>query len=342
MSIIRPVVLSGGSGTRLWPLSSTEMPKQFVPLIDGRSLFDLTLQRLAVIEAAAPPVVVTGSAHLAYVMASLSSVDGARVLVEPVGRNTAPAAIAAALLADPDELLLIVPSDHMIADAEGFARAAAAAARSAEEGGIVTFGIIPDHPETGYGYIEKGEQAGHGAFDVVRFKEKPGPEEAVSLAGDGRHLWNSGMFMTTAGVLLDEARVHCPDVVNGVRDALATTTDPVGELSPEFAEVRSISLDYAIMEKTARALVFPLEVGWDDVGSYRSLLDSLPRDQAGNHVEGDVTLLDVTGSLIKATSRRVAVAGLSDVVVIETADAVLVLPLSRSQDVREIVQRIED
>lgn len=342
MSIIRPVVLSGGSGTRLWPLSTAEMPKQFVPLVDGRSLFDLTLQRLAVIDGVGPPLVVTGSAHLPHVKESLAAVDGARVLVEPIGRNTAPAAIAAALLAAPHDMLLIVPSDHLMADPDGFARAVLAAEVSAKEGGIVTFGITPDRPETGYGYIETGEPAGHGAFEVIRFKEKPGPEEAVAMVDDGQHLWNSGMFMAAAGVLLDEAGVHCPDIVTGVKDALEVGSDPVVELSPKFVDVRAISLDYAIMEKTTRALVFPLQVGWDDVGSYRSLLEALPQDEAGNHIEGDVTLLDVTGSLIKARSRRVAVAGLSDVIVVETPDAVLVIPLGRSQDVRELVQRIED
>ncbi len=341
MSIIRPVVLSGGSGTRLWPLSTAELPKQFVPLVDGRSLFDLTLQRLAVIDGVGSPLVVTGSAHLPHVIESLSAVDGARVLVEPIGRNTAPAAIAAALLADPDEVLLIIPSDHLIADPDGFARAVLAAAVSAEEGGIVTFGITPDRPETGYGYIETGKPAGHGAFEVIRFKEKPGPEEAEALVNDGKHLWNSGMFMATSGVLLDEARVHCPDIVTGVSDALEVAGDTVVELSPKFAQVRAISLDYAIMEKTTRALVFPLQVGWDDVGSYRSLLDALTQDEEGNYIEGDVTLFDVTVSLIKATSRRVAVAGLSDVVVVETPDAVLVIPLNRSQDVRDLAQRIE-
>ncbi len=342
MSTIRPVVLSGGSGTRLWPLSTAEMPKQFVPLIGGRSLFDLTLDRLAAIDAVGPPVVVTGSVHLPHVMESLAAASGARVLVEPIGRNTAPAVIASALLADSDEVLLIVPSDQLITDADGFARAVALAAVAAEEGGIVTFGITPDRPETGSGYIERGEPAGNGAFEVIRFKEKPGPEEAVALAGDGRHLWNSGMFVATSQGLLEEARIHCPDIVDAVTASLDVAVDRVVELGAEFSEARAISLDYAIMEKTDRALVFPLDVGWDDVGSYRSLLDALVLDEAGNHIEGDVTLLDVTGSLIKARSRRVAVAGLKDVVVVETPDAVLVIPLDRSQDVRGLARRIED
>lgn len=341
MSTIRPVILSGGSGTRLWPLSTPEIPKQFVPLVDGRSLFDLTLQRLDSIAGASPPLVVTGTVHLPLVMESLVGVSGAKVLVEPVGRNTAAASIAAALVAGESEILLIVPSDHLIADPDRFATAVMEAAACAEEGRIVTFGITPDRPETGYGYIEKGELAQAGSFEVKRFKEKPGPNEAVKLASDGRHLWNSGMFMVTTSDLLTEAQAHCPDIVTGVRGALDVGTESVIELGQGFADVEAISFDYAIMEKTNRALVFPLDVGWDDVGSYRSLLDALPKDEAGNHVDGDVTLRDVSGSFVKATSRRVAVAGLNGVVVVETPEAVLVVPLSRSQEVRELIERTD-
>lgn len=341
MTIIRPVILSGGSGTRLWPLSTPELPKQFAPLLDGRSLFELTLQRLGSIAGAGPPLVVTGAAHVPLVMRSLAPDDGARVLVEPEGRNTAPAAIAAAMVADDDEVLLIVPSDHLIADTEGFAAAALAAANAAEEGGIVTFGITPDRPETGYGYIETGEASGDGMFRVAQFKEKPEAEEAIALAGDGRHLWNSGMFVVRAGNLLEEAQTLCPDIVTGVMSALDVGSEQVVELEGGFADVRSISFDYAIMEKTDRALVLPLDVGWDDIGSYRSLLDALPTDSEGNHADGEVTLRDVSGSLIVATSRHVAVAGLNDVVVVETPDAVLVMPLDRAQEVRDLVPRTD-
>lgn len=341
VTTIRPVILSGGSGTRLWPLSTPELPKQFVPLVEGRSLFELTLQRLGSIAGVAPPLVVTGAAHVPLVMESLAGFDGARVLVEPVGRNTAPASVAAAMVANEDDVLIIVPSDQLIADTDGFATSAVAAATCAEEGGIVTFGITPDRPETGYGYIEKGEPARPGTFEVSRFKEKPGSDEAVALANDGRHLWNSGMFVVTASDLLAEARVHCPDIVAAVSSALDVGSDRVIELGQGFADVRAISFDYAIMEKTDRALVFPLDVGWDDVGSYRSLLDALPKDGEGNHVDGDITLRDVSGSFVVATSRRVAVAGMSDVVVVETPDVVLVVPLNRSQEVRELVQRTD-
>jgi mannose-1-phosphate guanylyltransferase / mannose-6-phosphate isomerase len=322
-------------------LSTPETPKQFVPMIGGRSLFDLTLERVAAIPDAATPIVVTGAAHLPLVSAALAHITGARVLVEPSGRNTAPAAIAAALVAGEGEVLLIVPSDHLISDTRGFAEAVARAAACAEEGGIVTFGITPTRPETGYGYIEIGEPGRHGSFAVERFKEKPAPEEAESLAGDGRHLWNSGMFLALAGRLLTEAEEFRSDLVDGVRASLGGDEGDVIALGPRFSEVESISIDYAIMEQTTEALVVPLDVGWDDVGSYLSLLQALPRDANGNHVDGEVTMRDVTGSLVMATSRRVAVVGLSDHVVVETADAVLVLPLSRSQEVRELAKRVE-
>lgn len=340
MTTIRPVVLSGGSGTRLWPLSTPEMPKQFVPVIGGRSLFDLTLERIAAIPGAGAPIIVTGAAHLPLVSEAIDGVAGARVLVEPIGRNTAPAAIAAAMVAGEEEVLLIVPSDHLISDTDGFAAAVAKAAACAEEGGIVTFGISPSRPETGYGYIEIGEPARHGAYRVKRFKEKPPSEEAGMLASDGRHLWNSGMFVAVAGQFLAEARAHHADLVEGVSASLDADGGVMG-LGPPFSEVESISIDYAIMEKTAEALVLPLDVGWDDVGSYLSLLEALTRDDEGNHVAGDATLRDVTGSLVMATSRRVAVVGLNEYVVVETPDAVLVLPLGRSQEVRELAERAE-
>jgi len=314
------------------------MPKQFVPMIGGRSLFDLTLERMAAIPGAAAPIVVTGAAHLPLVSDSLGDVNGARVLVEPEGRNTAPAAVAAAMVAGEGEVLVIVPSDHLISDTDGFADAVANAAACAEEGGIVTFGVTPSRPETGYGYIEMGEPGRHGSFEVRRFKEKPGWEEARSLASDGRHLWNSGMFVALAGQFLAEARAHHPDLVEGVGASLGEDDHVMG-LGPGFSQVESISIDYAIMEKTAVALVMPLDVGWDDVGSYLSLLQALSRDAEGNHVDGDVTLRDVTGSIVMATSRRVAVVGLSDYVVVETPDAVVVLPLSRSQEVRDLAER---
>lgn len=343
MTSLRPVVLSGGSGTRLWPLSTPDLPKQFVSLFNNRSLFDLTIDRVVGIPGAERPIVVTGSGHLALVEQALSasSVDGSVIVVEPAGRNTAPAATAAALMAKGDDILVIVPSDHLIADVDGFRAGVAEAASHAADGAIVTFGIEPSRPETGYGYIEIGDSAGGEAFSVRRFIEKPGVDEATAMVGDGRHLWNSGMFVGRADQFVAEASVHCPAILEGVERSLPPAGDGTVHLGESFELVEAISIDYAIMEKTDRALIVPLDVGWSDVGSYQSLLEASDRDDRGNHVSGKVALVDVEGSLVVATARRVAVVGLSEVVVVETEEAVLVIPLDRSQEVRDIAERVE-
>lgn len=343
MTNLRPVVLSGGSGTRLWPLSTLEVPKQFLPLFDGRTLFELTLRRLDGLGGLRAPVVVTGSAHVELARAGLADagVTVGNVVVEPTGRNTAPAAIAAALVADPTDILVIVPSDHLITDVAGFQEAVDLAARHATRGGIITFGIEPTRPDTGYGYIEIGEPLGDGAFGVRRFKEKPDQTEADKLVADGRHVWNSGIFVARADHVLDEGLIHCPGIVEGVSNSLPPDGGDPLLLGDSFEAVEAISFDYAIMEKTDRATVVPIDVGWDDVGSYQSLFDAVERDKQGNHIEGEVTTREVSGSLVVATSRKVAVAGLEGVVVVETPDAVLVVPLDRSQEVRDLAGRAD-
>lgn len=343
MTVLRPVILSGGSGTRLWPLSTHDVPKQFAPIFEGRSLFELTLSRLDGIADVGSPLVVTGADHVDLVQRSLSDsgIGNSLVIVEPTGRNTAPAALAAALLAGPEDVLVILPSDHLVSDVAGFQSAVAVAASHALTGPIVTFGIYPSRPETGYGYIEMGSPAGEGAFEVTRFKEKPASDEAERMVSDGRHVWNSGMFVATASRLLAEAEEHCEAVLRGVEAALPVAAAGTIELGPSFAGVDAVSIDYAIMEKTGQALVVPIDLGWDDVGSYASLLHVVERDENGNHVSGAVTLRDVEGSFISAQSRKVVVAGLSDVVVVETADAVLVVPLDRSQEVGEISRQAD-
>lgn len=345
---IRPVVLSGGSGTRLWPLSTAEVPKQFSPLFGKRSLFGLTLDRLAGIPDLQSAIVVTGHRHVDLVSAEFesasaeaASIEVGPILVEPTGRNTAPAALAAALTASPDDVLVILPSDHLISDVEEFQRAVAVASDLAQGGSIVTFGIRPTRPETGYGYIEMGEDTG-GAHEVVRFKEKPDFREANELVGDGRHLWNSGIFVVRGDRLIEEAANLCPDVLDGVRAALPSEHSGVVPLDESFESVKAISFDHAIMEQTDRALVVPVDIGWSDVGSYQSLLEVSDRDDAGNHVTGDVILSGVTRSYIRSTSRPLVVAGLDDVVVVETPDAVLVLPLNRAQEVKDLQARVDE
>ena len=324
-------------------MSTSDRPKQFVPLFDGRSLFDLTLARLDGIEGVGEPIVVTGTAHLALAEEALEAAGRGEslILVEPVGRNTAPAALAAALISAPEDILVILPSDHLISDLEGFRTAVAAATAVAREGGVVTFGIEPSRPETGYGYIEIGEARGDGFFTVRRFKEKPDEPQAEEMAADGRHVWNSGMFVVGADTLVAEAKSHCPGILDGVRRAVPDRAGAVIELSDAFTAVEPKSIDYAIMERTDRAVVIPIDVGWDDVGSFPSLLAALGRDEAGNHIEGDVIVDGVTDSFIHAASRKVVVAGIGDVVVVETADAVLVVPLEHSQRVRELSERAD-
>lgn len=336
-SPVRPVILSGGAGTRLWPLSTESNPKQFLDLLGG-SLFEATLTRLGDLPDVAPALVLTGAQHVdavdRAVMAVGSMVES--VVVEPKGRNTAPAIIAAALLSDPDDVLVVLPADHVIEDRKGFVAKVKTAAAIAEEGALVLFGVIPTRPETGYGYIETGSPVG-AALEVVAFEEKPDPEQAGRLATDGRHLWNSGMFVFTARAILEQCAVLRADLLAGVRAAVPDGRGPRIELGPGFSEVEAVSIDHAVMEHTDRALVVPIDVGWSDVGSWQSVWESSPHDSSDNVLVGDVAVIDVYGSYIHATSRLVAVAGIEDLVVIETEDAVLVLPRRNSQLVREIV-----
>lgn len=332
---MRPVILSGGAGTRLWPLSTEDVPKQFAALIDGKSLFSLTIARLEGLTGTEGVMVVTGKRHVPLVVEELVDRGASTVLVEPEGRNTAPAAIAAALVARPSDVLLILPADHLITDLAGFQDTVKVGAGIADEGAVVTFGMTPSRLETGYGYIEPGERIGR-AHAVARFKEKPGLSEARSLASDGHHLWNSGMFVARADTIIQEAARLCADVLDAVRDAVPADHDGIVPLGGSFTKSPSISFDHAIMEKTELGRVIPADFGWSDVGSYVSLLEASERGADGNHSSGDVTLSDVTGSFVKATSRQVVVAGVDDVVVVETPDAVLVVALDHAQDVREL------
>lgn len=336
------MILSGGAGTRLWPLSTPGFPKQFATLTGEDSLFTQALHRLAGRPGVSPPIVVTGSAHaeLVKVFAAESGVDIHLVLVEPAGRNTAPASLAAALSSDPDDVLVILPSDHLIRDQGAFADAVIRSVEYAAEGSVVTFGVVPSRAETGYGYIELGEPL-PGAFRVRRFKEKPDQEEAERLTSGGNHVWNSGMFVVSAAGLLMEASRHCPVILAGVTAAMRAPVDGIVELGAEFLNVERISLDHAIMEKTENAIVMPIDVGWDDVGSFEALWSIAEKDGRGNVTSGDTVLIDVEGSLVKATSRTVAVAGVSDVVVVETPDVVLVVPRNQSQMVRDLAERAE-
>lgn len=332
--MIVPVVLAGGSGTRLWPVSRRKQPKQFTKLIDDSTMFELTLRRVASIPDVAEPVVIAGADQADLLRGSTPS--GATILLEPSGRNTAPAAAIAALIANPDDVLLVLPADHLIADVDAFVLAVEEAARLASRGYVVTFGVVPTRPETGYGYIEQGPSL-DGAFHIARFVEKPDEPTAREYLSSGRYLWNSGMFAFTARRYLDELGRHRPDMLEAVR------TIPVhedGRIDPSFAEVPADSIDFAVMEHTDRGVVVPLEAGWSDVGSWNALWEVSDQDTAGNVVQGDAVIENTRRSYVRSSSRLVAVVGLDDVVVVETPDAVLVTSRERSQEVKRIVERL--
>lgn len=323
-------------------MSIPARPKQFARLIPGESLFARCVRRLSEARGFGAPLIVTSEDHLGLVSAALTDVgvEAHLVVAEPVGRNTAPAALAAALSSAADDVLVIVPSDHLIADDDVFAEAVRAAAPLASDGWLVTFGVRPTRPETGYGYIEIGEPLDH-AYRVASFTEKPDSAEATRMMSQGGYVWNSGIFVMTASSLLAEARVWCPSILEGVTESITDVEDGVLGLSSGFGIVDSASIDTAIMEKTDRAVVVPVEFGWDDMGSYESLWAASDRDESDNAVSGAVVLEDVTGSFVSATSRIVAVAGMDDVVIVETEDAVLIVPRERSQMVRDLVTRLE-
>ena len=341
-SAVRPVILSGGAGTRLWPLSTESNPKQFLDLLGG-SLFEATLTRLEGLSDVAPALVLTGAGHVHAVERAVTAVgaDVESVVVEPEGRNTAPAIIAAALLSDPDDVMVVLPADHLIEDRVGFVARTEAAISIARQGRLVLFGVSPTRPEIGYGYIETGSPSGV-ALEVVSFIEKPDPEHAERYLADGHHLWNSGMFVFTARAILEQCEAIRPDLLSGVKAAVPERRGPRVDLAPNFADVEAISIDHAVMEHADGALVVPIDVGWSDVGSWEAVWESSSHDPSGNVLVGAVAAVDVSGSYIHATSRLVAVAGVEDIVVVETPNAVLVLPRASSQLVREIVAGLAD
>lgn len=331
--ITTPVILSGGSGTRLWPLSSPARPKQFHSLVGGETLIQATVRRVAG-DGTTPPIVVCNQAHVTEVVEQLEAIDcpPSTVVVEPVGRNTAPAVAAAALVLDPDTVMMVLPADHLITGEGAFRAALSAAIEAAAGGSLVTFGVVPTRPDTGYGYIEKAPGGGP-AYPVARFVEKPDAATAARYVESG-YLWNSGMFVFSAGVILDELRRHAPAIVEAVEAALPEVgDDTVVQLGSAFGEAPSISIDHAVMERTDRAVVVPLDAGWTDVGSWNSVWEALAVE--GDTVtSGEVLAVDVHGSYIRSESRPVAVIGLDNVVVIETPEGILVMDRERSQDVR--------
>ena len=336
------MILSGGAGTRLWPLSVPDRPKQFLDLI-GEPLFVQALHRLDGLEAAGDPVIVTGQDHLDLVEDAIerAGIVVHRILAEPIGRNTAPALIAAAMSVAPDEILVVLPSDHLIDDQDAFLQAVSSAVDLAARSVLVTFGVTPDRAETGYGYIEAGSGVGDG-LQVIRFKEKPEESDAHAMASDGRHYWNSGMFVFRAETLLAEAHTHAAGLVDGVKSALGDISRQVIVLGPEFEGIEAISIDIAVMEFTKNAVMVPIDVGWTDVGTWHSLWQASPKDARGNVIVGDVTAIDVTGSYLSSSGRKIAVAGVDDIVLVETPETVLIVARDSAQKVKDLAELAGD
>jgi mannose-1-phosphate guanylyltransferase/mannose-6-phosphate isomerase len=345
-----PVVLSGGAGTRLWPLSRELYPKQLLPLTGEHTMLQETVRRLDGLETGAP-VVVCNEAHRFLVAEQLRGIAcrAQAIVLEPVGRNTAPAialaAHAALASANADALLLILPADHVIGDVPAFQRAVRVAAMAARDGHLVTFGVVPRTAETGYGYIRRGTQMPSGGWRIARFVEKPDRAAAEAYIAAGDYYWNSGMFLFGASRYLEELRLHAPDIFDACERAYAGAQrdlDFTRVDADAFAACRSESIDYAVMEKTGDAVVVPLDAGWSDVGSWSALHEACEKDENGNVIRGDVLAEQTRNSYLYAESRLVAVVGLNDHVVIETKDAVLVAPRDRVQEVKALVTRIKD
>lgn len=341
---LQPVILSGGSGTRLWPLSREHHPKQLLALTGNRTMLQETVARLDGLTNVAPPIVVCNEEYRFLVAEQLRelSVRPTRIILEPTGRNTAPALTLAAIEAmqnNADPLLLVMAADHVIRDIPTFHAAVARAATLAAAGRLATFGIVATAPETGYGYIRKGE-----GDAVAAFVEKPDAETARRYIESGEFLWNSGMFMMRASVWLQElSRFHAPihQACIAAYSQGQADNDFFRVHKEAFAACHSESIDYAVMEKTDRAAVVPLDAGWSDVGAWAALLDVCERDTAGNVIKGDVLTHDTKDSLVFAQSRLVAAIGLDDIIVVETPDAVLVVHKDRAQDVKEIVGQLK-
>jgi mannose-1-phosphate guanylyltransferase/mannose-6-phosphate isomerase len=336
--VIYPVVLCGGSGTRLWPRSRKHMPKPFLPLVEDRTLFEATLGRCAGGDRFAPPLVVTGAAHLAHVEAQAAAFPGAQVIVEPEAKNTAAAIALAAERLPADAIMLVCPSDHHIADAEAFREAACAAAALAAQDWLVAFGIAPTAPETGYGYIRRGEPL-DGGFKVDRFVEKPDRETAERFLADGNYSWNGGIFVYRAGAFLEELRRHRPALAEAVHQAVVNGQEAGAEFHPDpgaFAGIEGESVDYAVMENTARAAVVPVSMGWSDIGSWHALRDARAADEAGNRTRGRVELVDCRNVLAETDGPRISVIGLEDVAVVVDGDEVLVTTMAGAQKVGKL------
>lgn len=331
---IHPVVLCGGSGTRLWPRSRVAKPKPFLPLVGEGTLFEATLARCPGDAGFAAPIVVTGAAHLPHVEAQWPAGFGGETIVEPCARNTAAAIALAALRLPEDAVMLVCPSDHHIANAAEFRSAAQAAAALAAQGWLVSFGIAATTPETGFGYLRRGEPIDQRGFRVAQFVEKPDRERAEAFLADGGYAWNGGIFAFRAGTFLAELAMHRPQIAAQARLAVAHGLAEGTRFHPDptaFAAIESESVDYAVMENTVRAAMVPADMGWSDIGNWDALLAARDTDADGNCVHGPAELRDCRNVLIETSGPRVSAIGLDDVVIVVDGDEVLVTTRAGAQ-----------
>ncbi len=343
-----PVLLSGGSGSRLWPLSRSTYPKQFLAMNSDCSMFQETLHRLDGLDHQAP-IVICNAEHRFLAAEKLREIESAvhAIILEPMGRNTAPAIAVAALESlkkYDDPVLLVLPADHAIQNVEIFHKAIKKAEKLAKQGALVTFGIVPDQPHTGYGYIKRGETDTDGGFEVKKFVEKPNLDVATKFLKSGNYLWNSGMFMFRASRYLEELEKYQPEVLNDSTAAYekATADFDFTRLDADaFAKCPSISIDYAVMEQTKDARVVPLDAGWSDIGSWSSLWDICDKDYQGNTLTGDIIALDTKNSYVSAENKLITTIGLEDLIIIDTKDALLVAHKDKSEDVKKIVELLK-
>lgn len=347
MPSLKPVILSGGSGTRLWPASRAKLPKQLLPLAEERSMLQATVLRTVGLPGAESGcVVVCNEAHRFFVAEQLAAIEqNARIILEPEGRNTAPAIALAALSVlgdDAEALMLVMPADHVIRDVPAFQAAVRTGTDAAQEGQLVTFGIVPSKPETGFGYIRASGEGD--ILPVEAFVEKPDQQTAESYLKSGGYFWNSGMFLFRADAYLDALKTLAPDMFAACKSAMAKQSEDGLFLRPDadaFGASPSDSIDYAVMEKSDNVSVVPMSCGWSDVGSWSALHEVMDADGDGNVLDGDVLTFECRNSLISSESRLVGAVGLDNIVIVETKDSVLVVNKSRSQDVKEIVNQLK-
>ena len=348
MTII-PIILSGGAGTRLWPLSWGDHPKQFLPLVSEHTMIQETLLRLKGLETG-NPIISCGESHRFMVAQQIGEITDKKpvILLEPMAKNTAPAIAAASCAAmkqDKDAVVVILPSDHVIADVKAFQNAVMTAAKHADKGSLVTFGIVPTFPSTGYGYVKATGEETDGAYTLEKFVEKPCLEKAQEYLASGEYAWNSGMFVFKASVFLDELKAHNPEMAALSIEAFEKArveTDFIRLDKEAFGRIKGDSIDYAVMEKTSKGKVVKLNAGWDDVGSWSALYDISKKDGNMNVIRGsDVIALDTTSSYIRGGKRTIATIGLDNVVIVDSEDALLVAAKGKIQDVKKVAEEIK-